>query len=64
MLATLPIMVSQRLETEGREGVVDLEITELRTAAVEANYDWTFTRCYGDEKVTGLGENFLAPGLS
>ena len=31
---------------------------------VEAKYDWTFTRIYAGEYVTGLGETFLAPGLS
>ena len=31
---------------------------------VEAKYDWTFTRIYAGEYVTGLKETFLAPGLS
>jgi L-alanine-DL-glutamate epimerase-like enolase superfamily enzyme len=41
-----------------------LKITDVRTAVVEATYDWTFTRIYTDKKVTGFGESFLAPGLS
>jgi gluconate/galactonate dehydratase len=41
-----------------------LKITDIRTAVVEANYDWTFTRVYTDEEITGLGESFLAPGLT
>jgi L-alanine-DL-glutamate epimerase-like enolase superfamily enzyme len=41
-----------------------LKITDIRTAVVEANYDWTFVRVYTDEDITGLGECFLAPGLT
>jgi L-alanine-DL-glutamate epimerase-like enolase superfamily enzyme len=41
-----------------------MKITDVRTAVVEANYDWTFTRIYTDEDVTGLGESFLSPGLT
>lgn len=41
-----------------------MEITDVGMAVVKANYDWTFTRTYTDEEVTGLGESFLAPGLS
>jgi len=41
-----------------------LKITDVRTAVVEANYDWTFTRIYTDEGITGIGESFLAPGLT
>jgi L-alanine-DL-glutamate epimerase-like enolase superfamily enzyme len=41
-----------------------MKITDVRTAVVEANYDWTFTRIYTDEEITGLGESFLAPGLT
>jgi L-alanine-DL-glutamate epimerase-like enolase superfamily enzyme len=40
-----------------------LKITDLRTAVVEANYDWTFIRVYTDEDIVGIGESFLAPGL-
>ena len=41
-----------------------MKITGVRTAVVEANYDWTFTRIYTDEGITGIGESFLAPGLT
>ncbi len=41
-----------------------LKITDVRTAVVEANYDWTFTRVYTDDGLTGIGESFLAPGLT
>jgi L-alanine-DL-glutamate epimerase-like enolase superfamily enzyme len=32
-----------------------LEITDVKTAVVEANYYWTFVRVYTDEGITGLG---------
>lgn len=41
-----------------------MKITDVRTAVVEANYDWTFIRVYTDEGITGLGESFVAPGLT
>src|SRR5579864_2226356 len=41
-----------------------MKIVDVRTAVVEANYDWTFVRIYTDDGVTGLGESFLAPGLT
>lgn len=41
-----------------------MKITDVRTAVVEANYDWTFVRVYTDEDITGLGESFVAPGLT
>jgi gluconate/galactonate dehydratase len=41
-----------------------LKITDVRTAVVEANYDWTFTRIYTDDGLMGTGESFLAPGLT
>lgn len=40
-----------------------VKIVDIRTAVVEANYDWTFIRIYTDADVIGLGESFLAPGL-
>ncbi|GAC1446034.1 MAG: mandelate racemase/muconate lactonizing enzyme family protein [Chloroflexota bacterium] len=40
-----------------------VKIVDIRTAVVEANYDWTFVRVYTDTGITGLGESFLAPGL-
>ncbi len=41
-----------------------MKITRLRTAVVEANFDWTFVRLETDERVTGTGECFFAPGLT
>ena len=41
-----------------------MKITDVKTAVVEANYDWTFVRIYTDEGITGLGESFTAPGLT
>lgn len=41
-----------------------MKITDVRTAVVEANYDWTFIRVYTDEGIYGTGESFLAPGLT
>src|SRR5919202_5012592 len=56
-------MASQRRTcTKGRSVV--LKITSVRTAVVEANYDWTFIRVCTDEGIVGLGESFLAPGLT
>src|ERR671933_2634522 len=56
-------MASQRRTcTKGRSVV--LKITDVSTAVVEANYDGTFIRVYTDEDITGLGEGFLAPGLT
>jgi gluconate/galactonate dehydratase len=41
-----------------------VKIRDLRTAVVEANFDWTFVRVYTDEGITGTGECFFAPGLT
>ncbi len=41
-----------------------MKITSIRTAVVEANYDWTFVRIEADNGITGLGECFFAPGLT
>jgi gluconate/galactonate dehydratase len=41
-----------------------LKVTRLKTAVVEGNFDWTFIRIETDEKLTGLGESFFAPGLT
>ena len=46
------------------EDMSALKTTDLKTAVVEDNYDWTFTRNYVGEKVTGLSEGFVGPGLS
>ncbi|HEX6509735.1 MAG TPA: mandelate racemase/muconate lactonizing enzyme family protein [Chloroflexota bacterium] len=41
-----------------------VKIVDVRTAVVEANYDWTFIHVYADTGQVGLGESFLAPGLT
>lgn len=41
-----------------------MKIDALQTAVVEANYDWTYIRVIADDGTTGLGESFLAPGLT
>lgn len=41
-----------------------MKIVDVRTAVVEANYEWTYVRVYSDDGLTGLGESFCAPGLT
>jgi gluconate/galactonate dehydratase len=41
-----------------------MKIRRLKTAVVEGNFDWTFVRLETDEGIRGLGECFLAPGLT
>ena len=41
-----------------------MKVTRLKTAVVEGNFDWTFVRIETDERITGLGECFFAPGLT
>jgi gluconate/galactonate dehydratase len=41
-----------------------MRIKSVRTAVVEANYDWTYVRIETDTGLTGLGECFFAPGLT
>jgi gluconate/galactonate dehydratase len=41
-----------------------VRITRVSTAVVEANFEWTFVRVETDADVRGLGECFLAPGLT
>jgi L-alanine-DL-glutamate epimerase-like enolase superfamily enzyme len=41
-----------------------VKITRVTTAVVEGNFDWTLVRVESDEGVCGLGESFLAPGLT
>lgn len=40
-----------------------MRITGIRTAVIEANFDWTLIRIDTDEGVSGLGEAFFGPGL-
>jgi gluconate/galactonate dehydratase len=41
-----------------------MKITAVKTAVVEANYDYTFVRIYADSGESGTGESFFAPGLT
>ena len=41
-----------------------MRITAIKTAVVEANFDWTFVRVYSDQGLYGTGECFFAPGLT
>lgn len=41
-----------------------MKIQRLKTAVVEGNFNWTFVRIETDEGIQGLGECFLAPGLT
>jgi gluconate/galactonate dehydratase len=41
-----------------------MKIAAVKTAVVEANYDYTFIRIYADRGGFGTGESFFAPGLT
>jgi L-alanine-DL-glutamate epimerase-like enolase superfamily enzyme len=41
-----------------------MKITAVKTAVVEANYDYTFIRIHADSGEYGTGESFFAPGLT
>jgi L-alanine-DL-glutamate epimerase-like enolase superfamily enzyme len=41
-----------------------MRITNITTAVLEANFDWTIIKVETDEKITGYGEAFLGPGLT
>ena len=41
-----------------------MKITKVTTAILEANFNWNFVKIETDEKITGYGEVFLAPGLT
>lgn len=41
-----------------------MRITDIQTAVIEANYDWTIIKVSTDEKIVGYGEAFFAPGLT
>ncbi|GIW79919.1 MAG: hypothetical protein KatS3mg105_1726 [Gemmatales bacterium] len=41
-----------------------MRIQAVKTAVVEANYDYTYTRIYTDDGLYGTGESFFAPGLT
>ncbi|MCP5118638.1 MAG: mandelate racemase/muconate lactonizing enzyme family protein, partial [bacterium] len=40
-----------------------MKITQLSTAVVESNFDWTFIKIETDAGVTGYGEAYFGPGL-
>lgn len=41
-----------------------MKITAIKTAVVEANFDWTYVRIYTDKGLYGTGECFFGPGLT
>lgn len=41
-----------------------MKITNITTAVLEANFDWTIVKVETDEGVTGYGEAFVSPGLT
>ena len=41
-----------------------MKITNISTAVLESNFDWTIIKIETDEKITGYGEAFLGPGLT
>ena len=41
-----------------------MKITNVTTAVIESNFDWTIVKVETDEKITGFGEAFLGPGLT
>lgn len=41
-----------------------MKITNISTAVLEANFDWTIVKVETDENITGYGEAFLGPGLT
>ena len=41
-----------------------MRITNITTAVMEANFDWTIVKVETDDGVTGYGEAFLGPGLT
>lgn len=41
-----------------------MKITNVSTAVLESNFDWTIVKVETDERITGYGEAFLGPGLT
>ena len=41
-----------------------MKITNISTAVLESNFDWTFIKIETDEKISGYGESFLGPGVT
>src|SRR5438876_7525421 len=43
---------------------ISMKISAVKTAVVEANYDYNYVRVYADSEEYGTGECFFAPGLT
>jgi L-alanine-DL-glutamate epimerase-like enolase superfamily enzyme len=41
-----------------------MRITNVSTAVLESNFDWTIVKVETDDNITGYGEAFLGPGLT
>jgi L-alanine-DL-glutamate epimerase-like enolase superfamily enzyme len=41
-----------------------MKITNISTAVIESNFDWTIVKAETDEGITGYGEAFVGPGLT
>ena len=41
-----------------------MKITNISTAVIESNFDWTIVKVETDDNITGYGEAFLGPGLT
>ena len=41
-----------------------MKITNISTAVLESNFDWTIVKIETDEKITGYGEAFVGPGVT
>ncbi len=48
----------------GQKENISMKITQVTTAVVEGNFDWTLVRIETSQGVRGLGECFFAPGLT
>jgi len=50
---------SKRLKAQGPS----LKITDIRTAAIQGNFEWILVRIYTDEGLVGLGECYWGAGV-
>ena len=41
-----------------------MRVTDIQTAVIEANYDWTLIKILTDDGAVGYGESLFAPGLT
>lgn len=46
-----------------RSGLRDIEITDVQTTKLDANFDWTLVRVYTDAGVVGTGESYWGAGV-